>query len=59
MMASFRNARYINEESTRIDMELEHHTHGWVPITISKVNYPELWDEVVAKGDIAPFEQPV
>lgn len=47
-MPSFRNARFINEDRNRIDMDLEHPTEGWIPITIVPSEYPELWQEVVA-----------
>ena len=55
---SFSNARWGNAERTRIDMDLEHPRHGWIPITINPTEYPELWAEVVRINDIGPFYPP-
>jgi len=43
----FRNARYINPDKSRIDMDIKHPHHGWVPITISQKEYPAVWEDVV------------
>lgn len=56
--ASFWDARYINEEQTCIDMMLMHPIHGEIPITINEDEYPEVWADVIATGDIAPYVPP-
>lgn len=54
----FWDAKYINEEHTCIDMMLAHPVHGDVPITINPDDYPEVWAEVVASGDVADYAPP-
>lgn len=55
--AEYHSARYINEDHTIIDMELNHPKHGWIPITINEEEYPLVWAEVVA-NDVTPFAPP-
>lgn len=55
--AEFRNARYVRLDNSVIDMELDHPKHGWIPISITQQDYPEVWAEVVAT-DVAPFVAP-
>lgn len=59
LSASFRNARYVKHDGAVIDMDLDHPLHGWIPITITQDDYPELWEEVAASGPtayVAPTE---
>lgn len=53
--AAFRDARYVSD--TAVDIELEHPRLGWIPMTITETDYPELWAEVVA-SDPAPYIPP-
>lgn len=54
----FKNAIYITPDMSRINIDLEHPAHGWIPITIDPEEYPELWQEVIATGP-APYVAPV
>lgn len=56
--AAFTAARFVNAAGTLIDLEINHPKYGWIPITINEEEYPELWAEVVAINDIAPFYPP-
>lgn len=56
--ASFGDARYANAEHTYIDMMLMHPIHGEIPITINEEEYPEVWADVIATGDVASFSPP-
>lgn len=44
----FRKARYTAPDKSRIDLELDHPTLGWIEMTISEQDYPEVWKAVVA-----------
>lgn len=46
--AQFRKARYVTPDKTRIDLEIDHPTLGWIEITIDEREYPEVWKSVVA-----------
>lgn len=54
-MANFHSARFSSENGSFIDMMLEHPRHGWIPITITEREYPDLWGEAVA-GPVAPYQ---
>lgn len=56
--ATFWDAKYINEDNTFIDMMIAHSVHGEIPITICEEEYPEIWSEVLASGQIAPYIAP-
>lgn len=56
--AQFANAHYSNAAMTRIDMMLDHPNQGWIAITISEEDYPLVWADVIATGDVAPYEPP-
>lgn len=44
-----RNARYINEESTLIDCEVNHPQFGWIPYTASETDIePYSWEVFAA-----------
>lgn len=55
---SWRNARYI--EGGRIDCEIEHPVHGWVPFTADPNDTAEhgrlIHAEIAASGQVAPVE---
>ena len=53
--AAFRDARYVSD--TAIDIELEHPRLGWIPMTITEDEYPELWVDVIATNP-APYVPP-
>lgn len=53
-MMDFRNPQYSNADGTRIDIEFDHPDHGWIPITITPDEYPELWAAVV-NSSVAPY----
>lgn len=57
-MMNFKNAKYIDPEHSRIDFELDHPLHGWIPMTLNPVEYPEVWAEVVATGP-EPYTAPI
>lgn len=44
----FRKARYVTPDKSRIDLELDHPILGWIEMTISEEDYPEVWKQVVA-----------
>lgn len=45
----YRNAQYVDREQTMIDAEIEHPIHGWIEITITQSEYPEVWASVTSK----------
>ena len=56
----YRNPRYT--ATADIDCEVNHPTLGWIPFTASQ-NDPEqygrdLFDQITADGNIAPYEPP-
>lgn len=52
-----RGARYIDPNHEFIDVEIDHPTHGWIPITINEVGYGPLWQEIVS-SDPAAYTPP-
>lgn len=54
--SNFKNPRYAIVDNTFIDMELDHPDFGWIPITISAEDYPDLWSRVTA-DHVEPFEE--
>ena len=59
---NYRNAQYI--DSTRIDCEIEHPVHGWIPYTLDPadtdmtVNNDDLLSVMSANGDVAAYVPP-
>ena len=59
---NYRNAQYIDD--TRIDCEIEHPVHGWIPYTLDPadtdmtVNNDDLLAAMSAKGDVAAYVPP-
>jgi len=59
---NYRNAQYI--DSTRIDCEIEHPVHGWIPYTLDPadtdmtVNNGDLLSAMAASGDVAAYVPP-
>ena len=59
---NYRNAQYI--DSTRIDCEIEHPVHGWIPYTLDPadtdmtINNGELLAAMTAAGDVAAYIPP-
>ena len=59
---NYRNAKYI--DSTRIDCEIEHPVHGWIPYTLDPadtdmtVNNDELLAAMAEAGDVAAYVPP-
>ena len=58
----YRNAKYIDD--TRIDCEIEHPVHGWIPYTLDPadkdmtVNNDELLAAMAEAGDVAAYIPP-
>ena len=52
----------IYTETGAIDCEIDHPDHGWIPFTASPDDSEEhgraLFDEIEAKGGVAPYEPP-
>jgi serine protease inhibitor len=61
-MTNYRNAKYI--DTTRIDCEIEHEIHGWIPYTIDPadtdmtINNDDLLAAMGAAGDVAAYVPP-
>jgi len=59
---NYRNAKYI--DATRIDCEIEHPAHGWIPYTLDPadtdmtVNNGDLLSAMAANGDVAAYVPP-
>jgi len=59
---NYRNAKYI--DATRIDCEIEHPAHGWIPYTIDPadtdltVNNNDLLAAMSTNGDVAAYVPP-
>jgi hypothetical protein len=59
---NYRNARYI--DAARIDCEIEHHIHGWIPYTLDPadtdmtVNNDDLLAAMAENGDVAAYVPP-
>ena len=59
---NYRNAKYIDD--TRIDCEIEHPVHGWIPYTLDPadtdmtVNNNDLLSAMAANGDVAAYVPP-
>ena len=59
---NYRNAKYIDD--TRIDCEIEHPVHGWIPYTLDPadtdmtINNGELLAAMTAAGDVAAYIPP-
>ena len=59
---NYRNAKYIDD--TRIDCEIEHPVHGWIPYTLDPadtdmtVNNDELLAAMASAGDVAAYVPP-
>jgi len=59
---NYRNARYI--DATRIDCEIEHQVHGWIPYTLDPadtdmtVNNDDLLAAMAQNGDVAAYVPP-
>ena len=58
----YRNARYI--DATRIDCEIKHPAHGWIPYTLDPsdtdmtVNNNDLLAVMTQNGDVAAYVPP-
>ena len=52
-----RNPQYVNAEGTLIDVEKFNKELGWIPMTLSKEDYPEFWDEATNQIPL-PFDKP-
>ncbi|MDO5647378.1 hypothetical protein [Paracoccus sp. (in: a-proteobacteria)] len=61
MTSEFKTAHYSSKTHTHIDLELDHPEFGWIPLTITEDEYPDLWREVVAQpvGPYIPAPVPV
>ena len=62
---NYRNPKYCSD-SIRIDCEIEHPAHGWVPFTCdpsdngAEFNTLELYQEMIASGQVAkPTQQEI
>lgn len=55
---NYRNAKTLADG--RIDLEVEHPVHGWMPITVSAEDRPtaDLFARVAKNGDAAPYAPP-
>jgi len=59
---NYRNAKYIDD--TRIDCEIEHPVHGWIPYTLDPadtdmtVNNDDLLSAMASAGDVAAYVPP-
>lgn len=59
---NYRNAQYIDD--TRIDCEIEHPQHGWIPYTLDpadtdmSVDNTSLLSAMNANGDVAAYVAP-
>ena len=59
---NYRNAQYI--DNIRIDCEIEHPVHGWIPYTLDPadtdmtVNNDDLLAAMAVNGDVAPYVPP-
>lgn len=59
---NYRNAQYIDD--TRIDCEIEHPQHGWIPYTLDpadtdmSVDNTALLSAMNANGDVAAYAAP-
>lgn len=45
-----RNPVYITPQQDTVDLEINHPTRGWIPITITQQDYPDLWAKVMLEG---------
>ena len=58
----YRNAKYI--DATRIDCEIEHPVHGWIPYTLDPadtdmtINNDDLLSAMASAGDVAAYVPP-
>ena len=58
----YRNAKYI--DTTRINCEIEHPVHGWIPYTLDPadtdmtVNNDDMFAAMVENGDVATYVPP-
>lgn len=61
---NYRNAKYIDASAARIDCEIEHPTHGWIPYTIDPADTDMTIDNSVLlaaiheAGDVEPYVPP-
>jgi hypothetical protein len=59
---NYRNAKYI--DNTRIDCEIEHPVHGWIPYTLDPadtdmtINNDDLLAAMASAGDVAAYVPP-
>jgi len=59
---NYRNAKYV--DTTRIDCEIEHPVHGWIPYTLDPadtdmtVNNDDLLSAMASAGDVAAYVPP-
>ena len=59
---NYRNAQYIDD--TRIDCEIEHPVHGWIPYTLDPadtdmtINNDDLLSAMAANNDVAAYVPP-
>lgn len=49
-MTAFKNARYVDQTQESIDIEFDHPKLGWIEMTVTKGDYPELWALVIASN---------
>jgi hypothetical protein len=47
-ITNFRNAKSLNAENTRFDVEIEHPDHGWIPYTLD----PDDTDETIKNEEL-------
>ena len=61
---NYRNAKYIDASAARIDCEIEHPLHGWIPYTIDPTDTDMTIDNSVLlaaiheAGDVEPYIPP-
>lgn len=57
----FRNAKFIREDNSQIDCEINHPKYGWIPFTCDPTDMGALWnqkeffDYMVASNQVAQY----
>lgn len=57
ILMDYRGAKYVNADRTRINCEVNHPKFGWIPVTITELDYPELWADV-STGPVSAYTDP-
>jgi hypothetical protein len=58
----YRNAKFIAND--RIDCEINHSVHGWIPFTIdkndkeAKIDVVQLYNTIISAGNVEPYVEP-